>query len=128
MSEAPMIGAIEAGGTKMVCAVGRTWEEVRDAERFVVPTTSADETMNEVLAWFAAQNRAAPISAIGVASFGPIDFETQSIAPSTPKIAWRGVSWRKAIDQVLPGVAFGYDTDTNAAGLAEWRWGATQGK
>jgi len=128
MGNKKMIGAIEAGGTKIVCAVGSTWEEIRDAERFVVPTTSADETMKEVLEWFSAQNRQTPISAIGVASFGPIDFATQSIAHSTPKIAWRGVSWRKAIDEVLPGIAFGYDTDTNAAGVAEWRWGATQGK
>ena len=97
MGNKKMIGAIEAGGTKIVCAVGSTWEEIRDVERFVVPTTSADETMKEVLEWFSAQNRQTPISAIGVASFGPIDFATQSIASSTPKIAWRGVSWRKAI-------------------------------
>lgn len=121
-----MIGAIEAGGTKMICAVGRSWREVRDAEKFVVPTTTPDETMATVMDWFAAQHESTPLAAIGVASFGPIDFATNSIAPSTPKVAWRGVSWRDAITARLDSIAIGFDTDTNAAGLAEWSWGAAQ--
>lgn len=119
-----MIGAIEAGGTKMVCAVGRSWREVRDAEKFVVPTTSPDETMTVVMNWFAKRHEESPLAAIGVASFGPIDFSSDSIAHATPKEAWRGVSWRDVITTQLSDVAIGFDTDTNAAGLAEWSWGA----
>src|SRR5665213_2239420 len=88
--ERPMIGAIEAGGTKMICAVGSSWREVRDAEKFVVPTTTPDETMAKVMDWFVAQHRSTPLAAIGVASFGPIDFSTDSIARATPMAA-RGV-------------------------------------
>ena len=119
-----MIGAIEAGGTKMICAVGSSWREVRDAEKFVVPTTTPDETMAKVMDWFVTQHRSTPLAAIGVASFGPIDFSTDSIARATPKEAWRGVSWRDAIRAHLDDIAIGFDTDTNAAGLAEWCWGA----
>jgi fructokinase len=118
------IGAIEAGGTKMVCCVGASWQEIRDGEKFVVPTTSPEETMTLVMDWFVARNAEAPLAAIGVASFGPVDFSTNSIAMSTPKNAWRGMSWRQHINQRLASAVIGLDTDTNAAGLAEWHWGA----
>lgn len=122
----PMIGAIEAGGTKMICAVGRSWREVRDAKKYVVTTTAPDETTTTVMEWFASQHEITPLGAIGVASFGPIDFATNSIARSTPKEAWRGVSWRDAVTNYLGPIALGFDTDTSAAGLAEWHWGAAQ--
>jgi fructokinase len=120
------VGAIEAGGTKMVCAVGTSWQEIRDGEKFVVPTTSPEETMAVVMDWFVERDAETPLAAIGVASFGPIDFATDSIAMSTPKDAWRGVSWRRHVSRRLRDAAIGLDTDTNAAGLAEWRWGAAQ--
>lgn len=123
-----MIGAIEAGGTKIVCAVGRTWREVRDAEKFIVPTTSPEETMRRVMEWFVASDHESPIASMGVASFGPIDFTSNSIAMSTPKESWRGVNWSDAIGQYLTNVRLGFDTDTDAAGLAEWRWGASVGR
>jgi fructokinase len=127
VSEAPLIGAIEAGGTKMVCAIGRTWREVRDAPAHVVPTTTPEETMARVLDWFAARHAVTPLRAIGVASFGPIDFDADAIAATTPKEQWRGFRWRRAIAARFGDLPLGYDTDTNAAGVAEWRWGAAQG-
>jgi fructokinase len=123
-----VIGAIEAGGTKMVCAVGRTWQEVRDTDKFVVPTTTPNETMSRIMRWFSDRNLETPLEAIGIASFGPIDFESNRISMSTPKVAWRGASWRQAVVEHLGDIPLGYDTDTNGAGLAEWRWGAAQGR
>lgn len=123
-----VIGAIEAGGTKIVCAVGRTWQEVRDGEKFVVPTTTPDETLSRIMGWFAERNREAPLEAMGIASFGPIDFESNRISMSTPKVAWRGVSWKQVVVDAFDGMPIGYDTDTNGAGVAEWRWGAAQGR
>ena len=122
----PMIGAIETGGTKVVCAVGRSWQEIRDADKFVVPTTSPSETTTSVLNWFEARHRTIPLAAIGIASFGPVDFSNMSIASTTPKLAWRGVNWRDVVTQRFKNVAVGIDTDTNAAGVAEWRWGAAR--
>ena len=123
-----MIGAIEAGGTKIICAVGRSWHEIRDAEKLVVPTTSPNETMATVMDWFVSRHRVTPLAAIGVASFGPVDFSTTSIADSTPKKAWRGVNWHGSIKSRIDNVAVGFDTDTNAAGVAEWRWGNAKGR
>ena len=123
----PMIGAIEAGGTKMICALGRSWDEVRDCEKLVVPTTTPDETTSTVMDWFAAHHRATPLAAIGIGSFGPLDFSTTSIARTTPKDEWRGLNWREVVSTRLDNVAIGFDTDTNAAGIAEWHWGAARG-
>ncbi len=128
MNATPLVGAIEAGGTKMVCAVGRTWREVRDTPAHVVPTTTPDETMARVLDWFAARHAVTPLSALGVASFGPIDFAADAIATTTPKELWRGFRWRQAIATRFGDLPLGYDTDTNAAGVAEWRWGAARGR
>ncbi len=128
MSEAPLIGAIEAGGTKMVCAVGRTWREVREGPTHVVATTTPDETMTRVLDWFASRHALTPLRAIGVASFGPIDFDADAIASTTPKEQWRGFRWRQAIAARFGDLPLGYDTDTDAAGVAEWRWGAARGR
>ena len=121
-----MIGAVEAGGTKVVCAVGRSWQEIRDAEKFIVPTTSPSETTALVMNWFEYHHRATPLAAIGIASFGPINFSSMSIASTTPKLAWRGLNWRDVVTQRFKTVAVGIDTDTNAAGIAEWRWGAAR--
>lgn len=120
----PRIGAIEAGGTKMVVAVGRTPEEIRDAERFITPTTDPTDTMRRVLDWLREQHDDDPLQAIGVASFGPVDFVRRGIAHSTPKLLWRGVSWADAIGAAFGDIPLGFDTDTGAAALAEQRWGA----
>lgn len=127
MSEAPLVAAIEAGGTKMVCAVGRTWGEVARGPHHVVPTTTPEETMDAVMGWLAERHRTVPISSIGVATFGPVDLASASIARSTPKKAWRGFSWRASVDHYLGALPLGLDTDTNAAGLAEQAWGAGRG-
>jgi fructokinase len=122
------IGAIEAGGTKIVCSVGRDWDQIRDADKFVVATTSPRETAAKVLDWFIARHEEEALSALGVASFGPIDFASMSIGLTTPKESWRGFNWRNAIEERLGPLPIGFDTDTDAAALAEWRWGAGVGR
>ena len=41
--EAPLIAAIEAGGTKFVCAIGTGPHDVRDVTR--IPTTTPEDTL-----------------------------------------------------------------------------------
>ena len=127
-SSGRLVGGIEAGGTKFVCAVGAGPDDVRAEVR--VPTTTPAETLERVVAFFAGQAARAPLAALGVASFGPVDLDPRSptfgFVTTTPKPGWRGVDLvgplRRALD-----VAVAFDTDVNASALAEQRWGAGRG-
>ncbi len=120
-----LFGGIEAGGTKFVCAVGTGPDDIRAETRF--PTTTPAETLGKAAAFF---REWAGITAVGIASFGPLDPDPQSPTyghiTSTPKPGWANVDLGGAIQRAL-GVPIVFDTDTNGAALAEWRWGAAQG-
>ena len=45
-----LIGALEAGGTKMVCAVGK--EDGSVLEQVSIPTTTPEETIPQILDYF----------------------------------------------------------------------------
>ena len=65
-----LFGGIEAGGTKFVCAAGTGPEDVREEVRFA--TTTPDECIGKCLEFFQAiQSVHGPLSAVGIASFGP---------------------------------------------------------
>ncbi|ULT56746.1 ROK family protein [Neobacillus drentensis] len=119
-----MLGAIEAGGTKFVCAVGD--ERGNISERIEIPTTVPSETMAKVFAFFKRYD----LEAMGVGSFGPIDVNqdssTYGYITFTPKIAWRNFPLVQALKGVFP-VPIGFNTDVNAAALAEATYGAAKG-
>ncbi|MBR0044936.1 MAG: ROK family protein, partial [Synergistaceae bacterium] len=69
-------GALEAGGTKMVCAVGD--ENGNIFQQISIPTTTPDETMPKVIEYFKTVNEEKPLKALGIACFGPIDLNTKS--------------------------------------------------
>jgi fructokinase len=114
-----MFGAIEAGGTKFVCGVGTGPEDLIVES---VPTTSPDSTVAAALRFFRRQK---PIEVLGVGSFGPID-RSRGWITSTPKTNWKDYdivgAFRTALD-----IPVEFDTDVNAAALAEARWGAGRG-
>lgn len=119
-----MLGAIEAGGTKFVCAVGDGDGNV--LERVQFPTTIPEETMANVIGFF----KKYPISAIGVGSFGPIDVDKKSPTygniTSTPKLAWKDYPFLKSLEEVFQ-VPIGFNTDVNVAALGEATIGAAEG-
>lgn len=125
----PLFGGIEGGGTKFICAVGTSPDDIRRETRF--PTTTPAETLDRAVAFFKeAEADFGRLSALGVACFGPLDPTPASptfgfILPTT-KPGWSNVDvvgrLRAAFD--LP---IGFDTDVNGAALGEWTWGAAQG-
>jgi fructokinase len=123
-----LFGAIEAGGTKFVCAVGAGPGDLR--ARLEFPTTTPEETLDRVIAFLGENGQGELLSAVGIASFGPIDVNRSSPRfghiTSTPKPGWQNVDLVGPVRRAfrLP-VAF--DTDVNAAALGEGRWGAAQG-
>jgi fructokinase len=124
--DVPLVGGIEAGGTKFVCAVGRGPGDVQTETRFA--TTSPEETIGRAIAFFQEQER--PVAAVGIGSFGPIDPRPDSptfgYVTATPKPGWNQVDFAGAVRRAV-GVPVAFDTDVNAAALAEHRWGAARG-
>lgn len=125
----PLFGAVEAGGTKFVCAVGSGPDDIRADTRFA--TTTPDATLQQAVDFLRAeQQRHGPLTAVGIASFGPVDLRRESAAhghiTSTPKAGWANVNIVGALRAAL-NLPVGFDTDVNAAALAERRWGAARG-
>nr|WP_024836724.1 ROK family protein [Clostridium sp. 12(A)] len=118
------LGALEAGGTKMVCAIGNENGEI--FERVSIPTESPDVTMPKLIAYFADKE----IEALGIGCFGPIDLnrnsETYGCITTTPKLAWKNYNIVKAFQDAL-SVPVGFDTDVNGSALGEATWGITKG-
>jgi len=121
-----LYAGIEGGGTKFVCAVGRSATEVH--ESIVLPTSSPDATLGACVTFFAdAEHKFGPISSIGFASFGPLDLNTKSPTYghmlATPKAAWSRANLLAPLRSRF-GAQIAIDTDVAAAALAEWRLGA----
>lgn len=109
-------GAIEAGGTKFVCAVGD--ENLQVIKRVNFPTTTPEETMKQVYEFFDQYQ----LKAIGIGSFGPIDVnpksKTYGYIKNTPKPAWIDFDFVGAIKHRY-NIPVGWTTDVNAAALCE---------
>jgi fructokinase len=127
-TEPSLVGGVEAGGTKFVCAVGTGPHDMRAETRF--PTTSPNETIDRAVEFFREHTGRAPVVAIGIATFGPIDLDpcspTFGFITVTPKAGWRHTEMAGSFRRAL-GLPVSFDTDVNAAALAEHRWGAGEG-
>ena len=124
-----LLGGIEAGGTKFICAVGTDPENLQAQTR--IPTTTPEETLQQVVDFFREQQASlGPIESIGIGSFGPVDVNLGSSTfgwfLNTPKPGWQQIDFVGVIKREL-GVKVGFDTDVNAAALGEHRWGNAQG-
>ncbi|AAK79490.1 MULTISPECIES: ROK family protein [Clostridium] len=116
-----MYGAIEAGGTKFVCAVSD--ENLNIIERESIKTTIPEETMTLVFKFFDKFK----LEAIGIGSFGPIDVnkksKTYGYITNTPKQGWANYDFVGAVKNRY-NIPIGWTTDVNAAALGELKKGA----
>ena len=119
-----LLGALETGGTKMVCALGNEKGEIFERESF--PTRDPESTFADVIGFFAGKG----IEALGVSCFGPVDLNedspTYGYITNTPKPGWQHTSVRGRLLDAL-GVPVGFDTDVNGAALGEIELGAGKG-
>lgn len=113
-----MLGAIEAGGTKFVLAVGPSPDRI--LARHTIPTRTPEATLAEAAEWLAAKGG---ITALGIGSFGPVELDRTApkwgFITNTPKPGWADCDIAGHLGQAL-GVPVGFDTDVNAAALAEY--------
>ena len=119
------LGALEAGGTKMVCAIGD--ESGKIYEQVSIPTETPEITMPKLISYFEERK----IEALGIGCFGPIDpdkkSETYGYITSTPKLAWADYNIVGAMEKSLK-VPVGFDTDVNGSVLGEVTFGQAKGK
>ena len=124
MAEQQLIGALEAGGTKMVCATGYADGTVLEREQ--IATTTRRRPLRPSMHGLPTKG----ITALGIGAFGPTTVNPR-VAPirqilETPKTAWRyfdpaGHHPKRA------QYSCGYDTDVNVACLGEVTFGCAQG-
>lgn len=124
-----LCGAIEAGGTKFVCAVGSGPDDLREETRF--ETSDPARTLGRAVEFLRrAQDRHGALAAVGIGAFGPVDLHpagpTWGRVTRTPKPGWNGADFAGPIARAL-GRPVGFDTDVNAAALGEREWGAARG-
>jgi len=118
-------GGIEAGGTHCVCAIGTGPQDIR--AEIDIATTTPDETIAEVIRFFLSNEK---VEAVGIGSFGPVDLTPTSARygwiTSTPKPGWKDTDIVGKIGRALE-VPVAFETDVNAAALAEHIWGSAEG-
>jgi fructokinase len=139
-----LFGGVEAGGTKFVCGIGIAPKDFRTNGKLAgEPTVNRTEfktadgpavVLPAVVKWFKEREThlGRPLSAIGIASFGPVDLDeshpnSYGCITSTPKLDWRDTNLLRPFkDEFGEGFPIGFDTDVNGAALGEHRWGAAQ--
>lgn len=128
MSDAIYYAVIEAGGTKFNCAIVDANRNICAQTR--ISTTTPAETIGLTIDFFKQQISAGyQFSALGLACFGPLDLNKHSATfgyiTATPKPHWSNTAIATLLKEGLDCEVF-IDTDVNAAGLAEYLWGAAQ--
>ena len=122
-----VFGAIEAGGTKFVCAIGD--KNLNIEKRVSFPTTTPEETMNLVISFF--NDYQTELESIGVGSFGPIDVQqdssTYGYITSTPKPGWQDFDFVGSLKKHFDA-PIAWTTDVNAAAYGEYVCGEGRGK
>lgn len=118
------IGAVEAGGTKMVLGIYSDGGEL--LEKRTIPTRTPAETLPAMKAFLDQHD----IASLGIASFGPLSLDPGAAdygaITMTPKLAWRQFPLLSAL-RGERNIPCAIDTDVNAAVLAEAELGAAKG-
>lgn len=113
-----LLGSIEAGGTKFVCAVGdETYKEI-DSVSF--KTTNPEETIKKCIQYF---QQFSDLKAISVASFGPIEVRTNNpkygYITDTPKLGWKDTNFLGVINEYFDIPVY-WTTDVNGSAYGEY--------
>ena len=81
---------VEGGGTTFVVALSEDGKWTNIAQRFEIPTTSAEETLCKVKEIL---DQLYPFDALGISCFGPLELnktkEKYGYITTTPKLQWK---------------------------------------
>ena len=124
MDDGKIYGAVEIGGTKIICALGRKDGTVLEKVRF--PTHPPADSVPKILEFFEGRG----IASLCAGSFGPIDLRpgpSYGTILACPREAWSQYPLGKTLEESL-GVPAVIDSDVNVACMGEARFGAGKGK
>ena len=124
MDSNPLLGAVETGGTKIICAIGRIDGGIE--ERITIPTEVPDVSVPKIIDFFTGKG----IEAVGIGAFGPIDVipgsKDYGSIRKCEREGWSYYPLLRTLCDAL-GVPGDMDTDVNTACLGEYRFGAGKG-
>lgn len=113
-----LLGSIEAGGTKFVCAVGNEDYRTQDITNF--PTTTPKETLAKCVEYF---SKFDDLKAIAISSFGPIEMRRNSpkygYITNTPKPGWANTDFVGYMKEHFDLPIF-WTTDVNGSAYGEY--------
>ncbi|MBK4347740.1 ROK family glucokinase [Lacisediminihabitans changchengi] len=115
---------IDIGGTKIAGAVVTEAGEIVAEDRLPTPSGDSEAIIDAVVGMIERLAVGYDVAAAGVAAPGFID-AAQSVVYYTPNISWRHEPLRERLLSRLD-LAITIDNDANAAGWAEYRFGAGQ--
>ncbi len=112
-----LVGSVEAGGTKFVCAVGD--EDYRVHDQVTFKTKAPKETLQQVVDYF----KQFELQSLSIASFGPIEIRKSSpkygFITKTPKSGWRETDFVGFVSKQLHIPVF-FTTDVNGSAYGEY--------
>ena len=127
MTSPVRLAGVELGGTKTIVALA---DDGTVIEQRTIATTTPAETLERARESLTAWNSERPLTALGIASFGPLQLNRNSPEfgrmHDTPKPGWAGMDVAGVLSSDL-ACPWTIDTDVNGAALAEYRWGAGRG-
>ena len=122
----PMFGGVEAGGTKFICVLADSRGFIKT--RADIPTTTAEETLAAVKEFFIQRTpEFGDLVALGIVSFGPLDFNKQSptygYITKTPRPGWSNINLLGYFRDAL-NILVEVETDVNSSAMGEFSEGA----
>jgi glucokinase len=118
---------IDIGGTKIAGGLVSEDGTIVRQERRPTPAGDGEAIIEAVVEIVQSLRADGEIAGVGVAAPGFID-AAQSTVYYTPNIPWRSEPLRADLAAQLPGLDITIDNDANAAGWAEYRFGAGRGR
>ncbi|GHF10245.1 ROK family protein [Pseudolysinimonas yzui] len=117
---------IDIGGTKVAGALVTEAGDILRLERRPTPAGDPAAIVDVVVELVRELGDGQQVVAAGVAAAGFID-AAQATVYYAPNINWRSEPFRDRLSERLPGLDITIDNDANAAGWAEYRFGAGRG-
>jgi len=116
---------IDIGGTKIAGCLIDGEDKVLREEKVATPAQDAKALLETIVKMIVSLKGEDEVGSIGVAAAGFIDAEGSSVRYS-PNLSWRNEPLKAKIEEQITGEVF-IENDANAAGWAEYRFGAGRG-